>query len=344
MGNRIVIVSGRRKVCGSNAHGDSGDMLAPGVDHESTCGRQDRKRHRPDRSTGAECRHVLAGPRSPHHLRRSPGGRGGAFDRFQSVVQAGTGELQDRRACPSGRRRLGYRTGQMERAVSDEVPDAGLVVADIANPVFFGIIRGAERRPRLAASRCSCSRPRNPVDRTGRGGPAASRLVDGAILSSSRMVPRSAVAKRMPIVLLNRIGGRGRLGRHRQRERDQEGHRASDRDGIPRSAISRDPRPPGPSGARWRGLREAGLELDLHVRRVGPFLPTIRGGAQAAEEWLLKPSTGVIANNDLMAIGFIQAMAASGRSVPGDVSVSASTTSSTRCSWNPISPPSRRRW
>ena len=59
----------------------------------------------------------------------------------------------------------------------------------------------------------------------------------------------------------------------------------------------------------------------MHVRRVGPFLPTIRGGAAAAEEWLLKPTTGVIAYNDLMAIGFIQAVTAAGRAVPGDVSV-----------------------
>ena len=72
---------------------------------------------------------------------------------------------------------------------------------------------------------------------------------------------------------------------------------------------------------RWRGLREAGLELDMHVRRVGPFLPTIRGGAAAAEEWMVKPTTGVIAYNDLMAIGFIQAVTAAGRSVPGDVSI-----------------------
>ncbi len=72
---------------------------------------------------------------------------------------------------------------------------------------------------------------------------------------------------------------------------------------------------------RWRGLREAGLELELQVRRLGPFLPTIRGGAAAAAQWMTKPTTGVIAYNDLMAIGFVQAVIAAGRDVPGDVSV-----------------------
>ena len=36
---------------------------------------------------------------------------------------------------------------------------------------------------------------------------------------------------------------------------------------------------------------------------------------------MVKPTTGVIAYNDLMAIGFIQAVTAAGRSVPGDVSI-----------------------
>ena len=38
-------------------------------------------------------------------------------------------------------------------------------------------------------------------------------------------------------------------------------------------------------------------------------------------EWLQQPTTAVIAYNDLMAIGFIQAVTAAGRRVPGDVSV-----------------------
>ena len=74
-------------------------------------------------------------------------------------------------------------------------------------------------------------------------------------------------------------------------------------------------------GMRWRGLREAGLELNLSIRRLGPFLPTMRGGASAAEQWRRRPTTGVIAYNDVMAIGFIQAVTAAGWTVPGDVSV-----------------------
>jgi LacI family transcriptional regulator len=87
---------------------------------------------------------------------------------------------------------------------------------------------------------------------------------------------------------------------------------------------------------RWRGLREAGLELDLQVRRIGPFLPTMRGGALAAEQWLQKPTTSVIAYNDVMAIGFVKAVIAQGWKVPADVSVIGFDTSSTAPSLSPI--------
>ena len=74
-------------------------------------------------------------------------------------------------------------------------------------------------------------------------------------------------------------------------------------------------------GVRRRSLRQAGVELDVQVRRLGPFPPTMRGGATAAERWLPEPSTAVITYNDLMAIGFIHTVMAAGRSVPRDVSV-----------------------
>ena len=74
-------------------------------------------------------------------------------------------------------------------------------------------------------------------------------------------------------------------------------------------------------GMRWRGLREASLELSMHVRRIGPLAPTVAGGVAGAKAWLQAPTTGVIAYNDLVAIGFIRAVQGRGMRVPEDVSV-----------------------
>jgi DNA-binding LacI/PurR family transcriptional regulator len=83
---------------------------------------------------------------------------------------------------------LGYRTGHMKRAVSERGTGMlGIIVADIANPVFFGMIRGAKR---AASDRGFTmlvveTQEFEEVERA-----ALDHLipaVDGVILSSSRM-------------------------------------------------------------------------------------------------------------------------------------------------------------
>ena len=148
-------------------------------------------------------------------------------------------------------------------------------------------------------------------------------VVDGVILSASRMPDAAirAVAKREPLVLLNRMVSEvpSVVSDNVHAIKKASEHLTA----LGHSTISylAGPEASWADGVRWRGLREAAHELDLHVHRLGPFLPTMRGGAAAAEQWLARPSTAVIAYNDLMAIGFIQAVTAAGRSVPHDVSV-----------------------
>ncbi len=219
---------------------------------------------------------------------------------------------------------LGYRTGRMERAVSERGSGMlAMVVADIANPVFFGMIRGAER----AANELGFTLLVVETQESERAERAAlDRLipvVDGAILSSSRMSDATirSLAKRKPVVLLNRMVSEVPAVLTDQVHAIKKATEHLTELGHTSIAYLAGPPASWADGVRWRGLREAGLELELQVRRLGPFLPTMRGGAEAAEQWLAKPTTGVIAYNDLMAIGFVQAVLAAGRSVPDDVSV-----------------------
>ena len=219
---------------------------------------------------------------------------------------------------------LGYGSVRIQRVVSERGTGLlAVLVADIANPVFFGMIRGAER----AAGDLGYTtlivetQETEAIERA-----ALERLlpvVDGAVLSASRMSDSAirAAAKRKPVVLLNRtvsevpsvVSDNVHAIKKASEHLTELGHSSICYLAGPEASWA--------DGMRWRGLREAGLELDLHVRRLGPFVPTMRGGAAAAEQWLIRPSTAVIAYNDLMAIGFIQAATAAGRSVPRDVSV-----------------------
>jgi DNA-binding LacI/PurR family transcriptional regulator len=75
-------------------------------------------------------------------------------------------------------------------------------------------------------------------------------------------------------------------------------------------------------GVRWQALREAGYELDIKVRRVGPIQkPTIDAGFARVGDVLAQPTTAVIAYNDVLAIGVIKGLHRRGVTVPGDVSV-----------------------
>ena len=147
--------------------------------------------------------------------------------------------------------------------------------------------------------------------------------VDGVILASSRISDGAirAVAKASPLVVLNRFvdqvpsvtSDNVRATKRAVEHLAALGHRTITYLAGPEASWA--------DGMRWRGLLEAGHELQIKVRRIGPYLPTVHGGRQAAERWRQAPATGVVAYNDLVAIGFMQAVGEAGLQVPRDVSV-----------------------
>ncbi|WP_375422992.1 LacI family DNA-binding transcriptional regulator [uncultured Friedmanniella sp.] len=198
-----------------------------------------------------------------------------------------------------------------------------MVVADIGNPVFIGMIRGAERTAAHAGYTLMIIETQESEqaerDALTRVLPAA----DGTILTSSRMTDGAIrdVAKQKPLVVLNRTVSQVpsvTSDNVRAVKRASEHLAAA---GIESISYLAGPEASWADGMRWRGLREASLELDLRVHRLGPHLPTLQGGAAAAQAWLRRPTPGVIAYNDLVAIGFLRAVVTAGCRVPEDVSV-----------------------
>ena len=220
--------------------------------------------------------------------------------------------------------RLGYRVTPAHRSLDGDGPRTlAMMVADITNPVFFGMIRGAERTA-LHAGYTLVLAESQEVEENERQ--ALERLlpsVAGLVLTSSRLADGAVrtLAKRTPLVVLNRLVDQvpsvacdnikamkkvvEHLGGH--------GHRSITYLAGPDASWA--------NGQRWRGLLEAGHELDLTVRRLGPFLPTVAGGRQAASAWAGARTTAVVTYNDLLAIGFLEAVTAAGVRVPEQVSV-----------------------
>jgi DNA-binding LacI/PurR family transcriptional regulator len=219
---------------------------------------------------------------------------------------------------------LGYRTDSLARALpTGPTSMIALAISDITNPFYNEIIRGAQVAASeagytilLADTQESGAHERKVLER-------AASTVEGIVLASTRMSDSAIrmTAKQRPVIVLNRavsdvpcvITDNPRGTRRAVEHLAELGHR--------RITYLAGPEASWADGTRWRSLREAALELELHVRRVGPVPPTVAGGARAAAEFADNPTSAVIAYNDRVAIGAIRALTSMGARIPQDVSV-----------------------
>jgi LacI family repressor for deo operon, udp, cdd, tsx, nupC, and nupG len=219
---------------------------------------------------------------------------------------------------------LGYRTRPLAGAVhTGSTRTIALVVADIANPVFAAIVRGAQEVASergyvllLADAQEDDRRERAAVERT-------LPSVDGVVLASPRMSDSAIhmMAKQKPLVVLNRaipdvpcvMPDYATGLRHAAEHLYALGHR--------RLTYVAGPAASWADGMRWRALRAAAADLGLGVRRIGPFPPDVEGGARASVMFAAQPTTGVVAYNDQLAIGLVRGLTRMDVRVPGDVSV-----------------------
>lgn len=219
---------------------------------------------------------------------------------------------------------LGYRTNSLARALSTSRSHMiALAVSDVANPFYSEIIRGAQATAAQAGYTVLLTDAQES-DRLERAAlERALPVVDGIVLGGSRMSDSAIrmIAKQKPVVVLNRVvvdvpcvvpdnaEGIRRAAEHLTRL----GHDAITYVAGPEASWA--------DGMRWRSLRRSADDLQLRVRRIGPFSPDVPGGMRAAEEIASSGATAVVAYNDQLAIGLIRGLDSRGRVVPRDVSV-----------------------
>ena len=219
---------------------------------------------------------------------------------------------------------LGYRVNPLAKAVPvGRTSMLALVVADATNPFHFDIIRGAQDAAAKAGytvlltdTRESDLLERQALERT-------LPVVEGMVLASSRMSDSTirVTAKQRPRVVLNRVvtgvpsvvtdisrGARRAIDHLREL-------------GHERFTYVAGPEASWTDGMRWRELREATRGQGPRIRRIGPFPPTLEGGAEAGQTLLTEPAGAVVAYNDLIAIGLMGELVKHGQRVPDDLSV-----------------------
>lgn len=275
-----------------------------------------------DAATGGPRRLAAARPVTIYDVARecgvAPSTVSRAFSR-PGRVNAGTAER-----IRVAAERLGYRANPLARALpTGKTSMIALVVSDVTNPVYFPVIRGTEE----AAAQAGYTLLLTDAQESGVVERAAIEralpMVDGVVLAGSRMSD-SAIrkqAQQVPLVVANRavagvpsvVTDNARGIRRALEHLAELGHRGVTYVAGPEASWA--------DGMRWRAVLEGSYELEMHGRRIGPFLPTVAGGVEAAAALRDQRATAVVCYNDLLAIGLLRGLAGEGVRVPAEVSV-----------------------
>lgn len=219
---------------------------------------------------------------------------------------------------------LNFRVNPVARALhTGRTNTLALVVADITNPVVFGIVRGAEQATSTAGFTLVVAESQESGEAEAEAVERLVPSVDGIILATSRLADEriAEIAARTPTVLINRAvdgvdsvlsdvdKGVTELVEHLH----GLGHRSI--------AYLSGPETSWISKRRWSRMLEAAESYDIALVEIGPTTPTIEGGRDALRRVRAARPTAVVAFNDLIAIGLMQAASSEGIGVPSDMSV-----------------------
>jgi LacI family transcriptional regulator len=225
---------------------------------------------------------------------------------------------------------LDYRPSDIARSLKRQATRTlGLLVTDIQNPYFPQLVRAIEDRAHASGYALLLGNGTDDADREAAYLESlASRRVDGLLIAASRLTRRHARSLerlRVPTVLVNcessthawpsvmsdnRLGGR-LAGEHLL----ALGHRRIGLMTVTREAAARE--------------RQAGVLDALRAARTDAVLWPLSGdggvgSGEVTGSRLLaahRDVTGIVCYNDVAALGVMRAVRATGRRVPGDVSV-----------------------
>lgn len=219
---------------------------------------------------------------------------------------------------------LGYTPNAAARALeSGRTNMLALLVPDITNPYFAGVIKGAERAAVEAGLSLVIG---DTAERPAVEEQLAERLagsVDGLVLAASRLPDDSLrrATERRPVVLINRAteGVDCVVADYDSGTRQIVDHLASH--GHESFVFLGGPAESWSGARRWRGLRTAAKRRGMRATRFGPYVPTLSGGPAAADAALAAGATAVVCHNDMLAIGVLRRLSDRGVAVPGQLSV-----------------------
>lgn len=213
--------------------------------------------------------------------------------------------------------------GPARALTSGKTRAVAVLVSDVTNPFYFGIIRGTQQQLKAAGYTQILVDTEESDELEDGMLHRLRRSFDGAILAASRLTDRrlTTLSAEIPLVAVNRqTAGVPSVFIDTPAGIEQAlehlvslGHR--------RIAYASGPETSWPNEGRWRAMLRAAERHDITPTRIGPFAPKKTAGAAAADAVVNAGVTACIAFNDLLAIGMLMRLKQRGVSVPGDISI-----------------------
>ncbi len=219
---------------------------------------------------------------------------------------------------------LNYQVNPFARALpTGRTKMLGLIIADITNPVFFKVVRGAES---AAAAEGYTIVITESQESSANEAEALNRImptVDGVVLVTTRLSDDEirALNQVKPVILINRQvdGVADVVPSNEQGIADAISHLKSF--GHKHIAFLSGPRASWMNTNRWNLLMKNAMREGMTIVEIGPNEPTLEGGRQSLDRIRAAGVTAVVAYNDLMAIGLVQEAKSRGVNIPAELSV-----------------------
>ncbi|HTI25682.1 MAG TPA: LacI family DNA-binding transcriptional regulator [Kutzneria sp.] len=219
---------------------------------------------------------------------------------------------------------LGYQPNLAARGlITGKTGNIGIVVPDLNNPFFTGVLKGVQNQARMASHAVFVADSDEDPAAEEQLVRAMAKQVDGVILCSPGIDEQQVreLADATTLVLLNRRmrGVPAALMNSGSGMRQVIDHLVAL--GHHRIAFLNGPRTSWSNKERRRGLRVAVQRHDVDLVDMGPFPPRYEGGLQAADLAMAEKVTAIVAYNDIMALGVLARLRDRGVRVPEDVSL-----------------------
>lgn len=220
--------------------------------------------------------------------------------------------------------RLGYQPNRVARSlVTGRSGNLGLILPDLANPFFSGVVKGVQARAKVAGELVFVAD--SDEDPTAEAALIRefARQVDGLLLCSARSsddLIRELVSDSTVVLLNRRVGDLPAITfdnadgmRQAVAHLTALGHRRIGYVDGPAASWS--------GQQRLNGLHAASREAHVELVEFGNFPPRFESGVAAADLVIAARLTAVVAYNDIVALGLLSRFRARGVDVPGNVSV-----------------------